>query len=276
MTHHRVRLPTGTHPHLFPFLFVSFFSHNSARRRNGIFATHVFGLAESMLLSLQHRSKGGAPVMVSHEFARLATSISEMRKIPGGHRAGVMTDMLNEEQKRIDDDKAAAKAAAKVGRLLIDWSFEYCIVAFLPVPNMKLFESRRVCASVLTSFLRVFSFSRHFQSAAREAKEQAERLKQQQQLEKAQAASPRPTPASTPPPVEQSQDESATTTSTTSNTTGAAAAAAAAAATTTAAAVGGGDESPPGEHVNTESPVSVCSDKIAPKDGGYQRRSSAL
>ena len=50
--------------------------NHSARRRNSIFATHVFGLAESMLMSLQHRNSG-----MSKEFARLATSITEMRKV---------------------------------------------------------------------------------------------------------------------------------------------------------------------------------------------------
>jgi len=88
----------------------------SARKRNAVLAAHIFAGAEVMLLSPAviaanaGRGKNAAP-------DRLMLSVQALREINKLHRAGFMADMLNEEKKRDELEKAAAKAAAKRAEL---------------------------------------------------------------------------------------------------------------------------------------------------------------
>jgi hypothetical protein len=88
----------------------------SARKRNTVLATHVFAGAEVMLTSpavlaaAKGRGRDAGP-------DRLVQSVSALRDISKAHRAGLMSDMLSEEKKRDELEKAAAKAAAKRAEL---------------------------------------------------------------------------------------------------------------------------------------------------------------
>lgn len=78
----------------------------SARKRNTTLATHLFLLAEKLLVDPNQSSTDKAT-------ARLASSLEALRQVVPAHRAGMISDMLTEETKRAEDEKMEAKLAAK-------------------------------------------------------------------------------------------------------------------------------------------------------------------